>query len=68
MKRQRRDQVRRQTLEYLGNLLCDIPDVDGGLYERPDGRALTDDEADYAKKLAEQEGMRLIARAKRSKT
>lgn len=68
VKRQRRNEVRRQTLEYLGNLLCEVPDVDGGLYENPSGEPMTNDESDYASAIAVQEGMRLIDRAKRSKT
>lgn len=65
MNRQRRDRVRRQTIEYLGYLLHDHPGVDGGLYTNPDGSALADDEAGYARKIAGQEGERLIARARR---
>lgn len=67
MNRQRRDQVRRNTLDYLGNLLCEITARDGELYENPDGSPLTDEEVGYAMALAEREGMRLIARAKRAK-
>jgi hypothetical protein len=65
--RQRRDQVRRHTLEYLGNLLHCCPDQRGQLYVDDTGRVINDDEQRFIVSICQQEGMRLIARAKRSK-
>lgn len=54
----RRSEVRAQTLAYLGDLLRAHPCGDTGLYD-----GLDDEEGDYAKSIAEQEGARLRARS-----
>ncbi len=66
MNRDRRDRVRRGVLSYLGRLLREHPLGDNGLYEDANtGEQMADDECEYAKELAEREGMRLIQRAER---
>lgn len=62
MTRKRRSEVRAQTLAYLGDMLRAHPCVDTGLYD-----GLNDEECDYAKALAEQEGARMRARAEKVK-
>jgi hypothetical protein len=62
MTRKRRSEVRAQTLAYLGDLLQAHPDSDSGLYD-----GLNDEEGDYAKAIAEQEGAKLRARAEKTK-
>ena len=54
----RRREVKRQTLQYLGELLHAHPDGDTGLYD-----GLDDEEAAFAIELCRQEGRNLITRA-----
>lgn len=62
MTQKRRSEVRAQTLTYLGALLHAHPECDSGLFD-----GLDDEEGDYAKSIAEQEGARLRARAEKVK-